>query len=252
MARTRGLRRLSSEQTRPFVFEHEAMRKLHRLPQPAWIDQPEMLVQADSNLCLKCHAQSSGSREILSQRAACDHLARSVGAPAATRPFTAQLHPRMLLRMNWSSNPSALGRVRAEKCRSQPLQNVSPYHSLLLRLRLFHDAVTCLPPSSIPRTPPPASSPLIFNDIRPIFEQMFRCHAPSARRAGFASWIGIGLKAAIMVSILFPAKARKPLILTWRACSDMKCRAGKGEPLTRAVDCCEHGSIRARPGSGVQ
>jgi len=49
------------DQTRPFVFEHEAMREgcivCHS---PHGSINPKMLVERDNNLCLKCHAQVPG------------------------------------------------------------------------------------------------------------------------------------------------------------------------------------------------
>ncbi len=49
------------EQTKPFVYEHEAMREgcivCHN---PHGSINAKMLVQRDSNLCLKCHAQNPG------------------------------------------------------------------------------------------------------------------------------------------------------------------------------------------------
>jgi predicted CXXCH cytochrome family protein len=49
------------EQTRPFVFEHEAMREgctvCHN---PHGSINRKLLAQADSNLCLRCHAQRTG------------------------------------------------------------------------------------------------------------------------------------------------------------------------------------------------
>jgi DmsE family decaheme c-type cytochrome len=49
------------DQTRPFIFEHEAMREgcivCH---DPHGSINSKMLVQRDSNLCLKCHAQVQG------------------------------------------------------------------------------------------------------------------------------------------------------------------------------------------------
>lgn len=50
------------EQSRPFVFEHEALREgctvCHN---PHGSPNRKMLVQADYNLCLRCHAQVQGS-----------------------------------------------------------------------------------------------------------------------------------------------------------------------------------------------
>jgi predicted CXXCH cytochrome family protein len=50
------------EQTRPFVFEHEAMREgctvCHN---PHGSMNRKLLVEADANLCLKCHAQVQGA-----------------------------------------------------------------------------------------------------------------------------------------------------------------------------------------------
>ncbi len=50
------------EQTRPFVFEHEAMREgCTTCHNPHGSPNSKMLVQPDSNLCLRCHAQVQGS-----------------------------------------------------------------------------------------------------------------------------------------------------------------------------------------------
>ncbi|MSU60270.1 MAG: hypothetical protein EXS35_19220 [Pedosphaera sp.] len=50
------------EQTKPFVFEHEALREgcavCHN---PHGSINKAMLVERDNNLCLKCHAQQQGS-----------------------------------------------------------------------------------------------------------------------------------------------------------------------------------------------
>ena len=47
------------EQARPFVFEHEAMREgCTTCHNPHGSINPKMLVERDSNLCLKCHAQT--------------------------------------------------------------------------------------------------------------------------------------------------------------------------------------------------
>jgi predicted CXXCH cytochrome family protein len=49
------------DQTRPFVFEHEALREGCTVcHSPHGSINSKMLVQRDSNLCLKCHAQIQG------------------------------------------------------------------------------------------------------------------------------------------------------------------------------------------------
>jgi predicted CXXCH cytochrome family protein len=49
------------EQTRPFVFEHAALREgCTTCHNPHGSINAKMLVQRDSNLCLKCHAQREG------------------------------------------------------------------------------------------------------------------------------------------------------------------------------------------------
>lgn len=49
------------EQTRPFVFEHEAMRESCVVcHSPHGSINSKMLVAPDSNLCLRCHAQNQG------------------------------------------------------------------------------------------------------------------------------------------------------------------------------------------------
>ena len=46
------------DQTRPFVFEHEALREgCVSCHQPHGSINAKLLVQRDANLCLKCHAQ---------------------------------------------------------------------------------------------------------------------------------------------------------------------------------------------------
>ena len=50
------------EQTRPFVFEHDAMREgCTACHNPHGSINRKMLVESDSNLCLKCHAQVQGA-----------------------------------------------------------------------------------------------------------------------------------------------------------------------------------------------
>lgn len=50
------------EQTRKFVFEHEAMREgCTTCHQPHGSVNDKLLVQRDANLCLKCHAQVAGA-----------------------------------------------------------------------------------------------------------------------------------------------------------------------------------------------
>lgn len=50
------------EQTQPFVFEHEAMREgCTTCHNPHGSINRKMLVQADNNLCLRCHAQVQGA-----------------------------------------------------------------------------------------------------------------------------------------------------------------------------------------------
>lgn len=50
------------EQTRPFVFEHEALREGCTVcHQPHGSVNRMLLVERDANLCLKCHAQSPGA-----------------------------------------------------------------------------------------------------------------------------------------------------------------------------------------------
>ena len=54
------------DQTRPFVYEHEAMREgctvCHSVHGSV---SAKMLVQRDANLCLKCHAQVANSASAL-------------------------------------------------------------------------------------------------------------------------------------------------------------------------------------------
>lgn len=54
------------EQTRPFVFEHEAMREgCVACHQPHGSINAKLLVQRDANLCLKCHAQMSDGTGVM-------------------------------------------------------------------------------------------------------------------------------------------------------------------------------------------
>ena len=49
------------EQSRPFVYEHEALREGCTIcHNPHGSINAKMLVQRDNNLCLKCHAQTVG------------------------------------------------------------------------------------------------------------------------------------------------------------------------------------------------
>jgi predicted CXXCH cytochrome family protein len=57
-----GCAQCHREQTRPFVFEHEALREGCTVcHQPHGSVNPKMLVERDNNLCLKCHAQIAGA-----------------------------------------------------------------------------------------------------------------------------------------------------------------------------------------------
>ena len=50
------------EQTRPFVFEHEALREGCTVcHSPHGSINRKMLTESDPNLCLRCHAQVQGS-----------------------------------------------------------------------------------------------------------------------------------------------------------------------------------------------
>jgi predicted CXXCH cytochrome family protein len=89
------------EQTRPFVFEHEALREgctvCHN---PHGSINRMMLVQSDSNLCLKCHAQrQQQGGEIFIGNA--PHAARMRqgscwAAGCHTAVHGSNVHPRML------------------------------------------------------------------------------------------------------------------------------------------------------------
>ncbi len=49
------------EQTKPFIFEHEAMREGCTVcHSPHGSINPKLLLERDNNLCLKCHAQTQG------------------------------------------------------------------------------------------------------------------------------------------------------------------------------------------------
>ena len=83
------------DQTRPFVFEHQAMREgcvVCHAPHGS-INQ-KMLVESDPNLCMRCHAQvQSTSRQIYIGNV--NHTTtvanrNAAGLPAAIRPFTAR------------------------------------------------------------------------------------------------------------------------------------------------------------------
>ena len=92
------------EQTRPFVFEHEALREgcvvCHT---PHGSINSKMLVERDANLCLKCHAQVQGTgvasgdvfigkipHVLLAEKIT---EARKLLGAAATRPFMAECRP---------------------------------------------------------------------------------------------------------------------------------------------------------------
>lgn len=62
MARiNQGCAECHRDQARPFIFEHEAMREgCTNCHNPHGSVNAKMLVQRDSNLCLRCHAQAQG------------------------------------------------------------------------------------------------------------------------------------------------------------------------------------------------
>lgn len=91
------------EQTKPFVFEHEAMREgctvCHN---PHGSINRKMLVESDPNLCLKCHAQTQGGR-VSSRKIYIGHVDHSVylrqgtcwSAGCHTSVHGSNVHPRM-------------------------------------------------------------------------------------------------------------------------------------------------------------
>jgi predicted CXXCH cytochrome family protein len=89
------------EQTRKFVFEHEAMRDgCTTCHQPHGSVNDKMLVQRDANLCLKCHAQvpGAGGQLVIGKR---DHsLFLRQGSCSTTGCHTAvhgsNIHPKLL------------------------------------------------------------------------------------------------------------------------------------------------------------
>ena len=92
------------EQARPFVFEHEAMRESCTVcHNPHGSMNRKMLTQADSNLCLRCHAQTRGpdvaSGEIFIGRvphAALMQFGSCWSAGCHTAVHGSNLQPRML------------------------------------------------------------------------------------------------------------------------------------------------------------
>ena len=90
------------EQTRPFVFEHEAMREscvvCHT---PHGSVNAKLLLAPDSNLCLRCHAQNQGEVSGQLYIGKVDHtIAVQVGtcwsAGCHTAIHGSNIHPRML------------------------------------------------------------------------------------------------------------------------------------------------------------
>jgi predicted CXXCH cytochrome family protein len=93
------------EQTRPFVFEHEAMREgCTACHNPHGSINRKMIVQPDSNLCLRCHAQVQGGGALSAGEiyiGKVPHAAKmqSGGCWAAgchTAVHGSNIHPRML------------------------------------------------------------------------------------------------------------------------------------------------------------
>ena len=89
------------EQTRPFAFEHEALREgcavCHR---PHGSINPKMLVERDNNLCLKCHAQVqvNAGEVVLGKRNHSGDLRRGTcwSAGCHTAVHGSNISPRML------------------------------------------------------------------------------------------------------------------------------------------------------------
>ncbi|MBM3834603.1 MAG: hypothetical protein FJ403_15290 [Verrucomicrobia bacterium] len=77
------------EQAKPVVFEHEALREgCTTCHQPHGSINRKMLIQADNNLCLKCHAQvQSGAGQVVIGKS--DHTTRIRGRTC----WTAGCHP---------------------------------------------------------------------------------------------------------------------------------------------------------------
>ncbi len=89
------------EQTRPFVFEHEAMREgCATCHNPHGSPNRKLLVESDPNLCLKCHAQTPGpAGEIFIGKISHTLLLRQGtcwSAGCHTAIHGSNLHPRML------------------------------------------------------------------------------------------------------------------------------------------------------------
>lgn len=92
------------EQTRPFIYEHEAMREgCTTCHNPHGTFNSKMLVQNDVNLCLKCHAQiqggGAGPGEIYIGKVPHSALIRQGtcwSAGCHTAVHGSNVHPRML------------------------------------------------------------------------------------------------------------------------------------------------------------
>lgn len=92
------------EQTRPFVFEHEALREgCGTCHDPHGSINPKLLVERDNNLCLKCHAQTPGGgvapgRLFIGQIDHTTHLRMGTcwSAGCHTAMHGSNVHPRQL------------------------------------------------------------------------------------------------------------------------------------------------------------
>lgn len=88
------------DQTRPFVFEHEALREgCATCHQPHGSINPKLLTQRDANLCLRCHAQIQDPGTVLIGKV--DHsqllsLGTCWTAGCHTAVHGSNVHPKML------------------------------------------------------------------------------------------------------------------------------------------------------------
>jgi predicted CXXCH cytochrome family protein len=88
------------DQTRPFVYEHEAMREgCTACHQPHGSINSKLLVQRDANLCLKCHAQIQQGGGLLIGKTDHSQLLRLGGCWTAgchTAIHGSNINPKML------------------------------------------------------------------------------------------------------------------------------------------------------------